>query len=948
MDQRKRLRALSPAEREQLFLRARAKANAAGRETRLRPRPPSDRPPPLSFAQERMWFLERLQAGGAAYNIAAALRVRGEPNAGLLEAALRAVGARHESLRTSVGEADGLPVQLIAPEPSLPLRRLDLSGVPDRERGERLRVALADEARQPFDLRRGPLLRATLVRLGPEEHALAVVMHHLVSDGWSLGVLVRELTSAYQDLRLGRSPSLPPLPVQYADYALWQRQELAGGRLGEQLSYWAERLRGLGPLELPTDWPRPRLQTYRGASVPARLGAPLARALRSLAHGVRATPFMVLLAGLQALLARLSGQRDVATGAPVAGRDETALEPLIGLFVNTVVIRTEVDGDAGFLTLLEQVREGALGAFANQCVPFERVVEAAGAARDPSRNPLFQAMFTLQNAPEEVFELPGLRFEPLEAKTDAAQVDIALTLGPVSDELVGYWEYNTDLFDGSTVGRWAAAFERLLAGAVADPTRPVGELALESDDEREARTRWQCGRVAAAPDAAAHELVAQRAARSPRAPALARRLRALGAGPEARVGVCAERSWQQVVALLGVLKAGAAYVPLDPALPPERLRLLAADSGARLALLGPGAGPAAAEALGAAGARPEPLGALVERAEDAPAPRARGASAAYVIYTSGSTGRPKGVLCTHRGLTNRLGWAHATFALGEGDRVALKTPFTFDVSAWEVFGPLAGGACLVVAEPGGHRDPAYLLGLFGREAVTAAHFVPPALRAFLEQDGEALRRGCGALRRVFCSGEALPPETARLLFERLPGVELHNLYGPTEASIDVTWWPCEPGGRLDAVPIGRPIDNTRAYVLDERLRPVPAGAAGELYLGGVQLARGYLDRPGLTAASFVPDPFGPEGRCTTSVAATGRSRCAASASNSGRSKRRCGRSPAWRTRPPPRSRARGAGSWWATWWGAGARRRTAGGCARRWPRRCPTTWCRRPSWRSRR
>jgi amino acid adenylation domain-containing protein len=832
---------------------------------------------PLSFAQQRLWFLDRLDPGSPAYHLPAVVRFRGPLRPDALEAALAAVARRHESLRTRFAEVGGEPVQIVSPEAPVSLPRIDLAGLPDSiRRAEALRLARA-EAVRAFDLTAGPLLRAHLVTLGPalgpalgpEDHELILVQHHIVTDGWSLDLLAGELAALYDAALDGRPSPLPEPQVQYGDFASWQRRWLEGEARQRLVDHWRDRLRGLGSLELPSDRPRPAVQTFRGGSLAFELPGVSAGDLETFGRRQGATLFITLLAAFQGLLSRWSGQADVAVGSPVAGRVRPELEDLIGFFVNTLVLRADVGGAPSFGDLLARVRESTLDAFAHQDLPFEVLVEELQPVREQGRSPLFQVLFGLQ-PPSRPLALRGLEAAVEELDAGAAKFDLALSLAPRGDVLSGWMEINADLFDPATALRLVRSFETLLRNAVADPGRPVSELPLLTlAERRQLLEEWNAtSRPYAGPELL-HERIEAQAARTPsaeavrfedgslsyaeldlRANGLAFHLRKLGVGPDVLVGVCMERSLELVVSLLAVLKAGGAYVPLDPGYPAERLAYMLEDSGtpvlltqARLA----GLLPFVAQTV------------LVDETEWAGEPsnvEVDPDGLAYMIYTSGSTGRPKGAMNTHRAIVNRLLWMQEAYGLGAGDRVLQKTPFSFDVSVWEFFWPLMTGACLVVARPEGHRDGAYLVDLIRRERVTTLHFVPSMLRAFLEQPGV---EECTSIRRVVCSGEALPHELQERFFSR-SSAELHNLYGPTEAAVDVSFWACRRDDERSLVPIGHPIANVRLHVLDSFGEPCPVGVPGELHIGGVALARGYWGRPELTADRFVPDPFAEGGR----------------------------------------------------------------------------------------
>ncbi|HEV2733901.1 MAG TPA: amino acid adenylation domain-containing protein, partial [Longimicrobiaceae bacterium] len=782
--------------------------------------------------------------------------------------------------------------QVVAEAGGWTLPAEDLSALPEGEREAEARRRVGREAARGFDLERGPLFRALLLRLAGDEHVLSVAMHHAVSDEWSVGVLVREMSALYAARVRGEDAALPELPVQYADFAAWQRGWLREGALERQLAFWRERL-GDAPraIDLPLDRPRPPVWSGRGALHAFYLPAETAERVDALARERGATPFMVLLAAFQLLLARWSGQETVVVGTPVASRQREETEGLIGFFVNVLALRADVAPDAGFAELLAGVRETALDAWAHQDLPFERLVDELQPGRDRSRTPVFQVAFVMQNAPTVAPRLPGLVVAAQEgAERATAKFDLTLEVAAEGGGLRASIEYASDLFDAATVERMARHFGLLLDAALAAPETPVAELPLLPDDERALLGAWNdTAEVFDGAGATLHALVEAQARRTPdavavavegetltyaelaaRADALAAALRSMGVGPESRVGVCMERSAELVVALLGVLRAGAAYVPLDPGYPAERLAYMVADAAVPVlltqeALRGrlPGFGgeivvvdtphPPAPSPTRGEGEHDsvEEAGAVSHSRTFALSHSS--SSLAYVIYTSGSTGQPKGAMNAHRGVVNRLLWMQRRYGLTAGDVVLQKTPFSFDVSVWEFFWPLITGARLVLARPEGHRDPAYLSELIEREGVTTLHFVPSMLQAFLDA-GEPWR--CGSVRRVVCSGEALGAEVRDRFFERLPHAELHNLYGPTEAAVDVTFHACERG--RPTVPIGRPVANTRIHVLEGELRQAPVGVPGELYIGGVQVGRGYHGRPGLTAERFVPDPYSAE------------------------------------------------------------------------------------------
>jgi amino acid adenylation domain-containing protein len=827
-----------------------------------------DRPLPLSFAQERLWFIDRLEGGSASYNLADALRLRGSLDVDALERALGEIVRRHESLRTVFSEADGSPVQVIAPFGGFALSIDDLSGLGEADRETEVRRRAREDAARPFDLTQGPLFRAALLRLADEEHVLLLCIHHIVSDGWSSGVLFRELSALYAAFARGDADPLPELPVQYADYAVWQREQLQGEMLDRQVGYWKERMAGAPALlELPADRPRPPVQSHRGAREVFGLPRGLLDRLQALGRSEGATLYMVMLSAFQLLLSKYSGSEDIVVGSPIAGRTRREVEELIGFFANTLVLRTDLGGDPTFRELLGRVREGTLGAYEHQEVPFERLVAELRPERSLSHAPLFQVMFILQNADRSGSGLAGLRMEGVAAESETTRFDLALTAVPHDGGIGCLLEYSTDLFDRSTIQRMLGHLERVLEEAATDADVRVSELELLSAEERTLVVdAWNRTEAEYPADRCIHELFEAQAARAPdaaairfagaaltyaeldeRANRLANHLRRRGVGPETRVGICLERGTELVVAILGVLKAGGAWVPLDPAYPAERLAFMLADSGAPLLLtrgpLAEGLPPHAAEVVR--------LDAERERieAESARAPAAGVLpdNLAYVIYTSGSTGRPKGVLVPHRGLANvARGHAH-DLGVEAGDRVLQFASPSFDASVFELVMALAAGATLVLGTRETLAPGPDLLRLLHDEAVTVATLPPSALAVL--PPGEL-----PALRTLMTAGEACPAE---LVDRWAPERRFFNLYGPTEATIWSATAACAPGGGRP--PIGRPVANTRAYVLDTRGAPVPVGIPGELYVGGAGVTRGYAGRPGLTAERFVPDPFGVPG-----------------------------------------------------------------------------------------
>ncbi|KSK44974.1 non-ribosomal peptide synthase/polyketide synthase [Pseudomonas aeruginosa] len=828
----------------------------------------------LSYAQQRMWFLWHLEPQSGAYNLPSAVRLNGPLDRQALERAFASLVQRHETLRTVFPRgADDSLAQAPLQRP-LEVAFEDCSGLPEAEQEARLREEAQRESLQPFDLCEGPLLRVRLIRLGEERHVLLLTLHHIVSDGWSMNVLIEEFSRFYSAYATGAEPGLSALPIQYADYALWQRSWLEAGEQERQLEYWRGKLGERHPvLELPTDHPRPAVPSYRGSRYEFSIEPALAEALRGTARRQGLTLFMLLLGGFNILLQRYSGQTDLRVGVPIANRNRAEVEGLIGLFVNTQVLRSVFDGRTSVATLLAGLKDTVLGAQAHQDLPFERLVEAFKVERSLSHSPLFQVMYNHQPLVADIEALDsvaGLSFGQLDWKSRTTQFDLSLDTYEKGGRLYAALTYATDLFEARTVERMARHWQNLLRGMLENPQASVDSLPMLDAEERyQLLEGWNATAAEYPLQRGVHRLFEEQVERTPTAPALAfgeerldyaelnRRANRLahalterGVGADRLVGVAMERSIEMVVALMAILKAGGAYVPVDPEYPEERQAYMLEDSGVELLLSQshlklPLAQGVQRIDLDQADAW------LENHAENNPGIELNGENLAYVIYTSGSTGKPKGAGNRHSALSNRLCWMQQAYGLGVGDTVLQKTPFSFDVSVWEFFWPLMSGARLVVAAPGDHRDPAKLVELINREGIDTLHFVPSMLQAFLQDEDVA---SCTSLKRIVCSGEALPADAQQQVFAKLPQAGLYNLYGPTEAAIDVTHWTCVEEGK-DAVPIGRPIANLACYILDGNLEPVPVGVLGELYLAGQGLARGYHQRPGLTAERFVASPF---------------------------------------------------------------------------------------------
>ncbi|MFL6284239.1 MAG: amino acid adenylation domain-containing protein [Pyrinomonadaceae bacterium] len=843
---------------------------------------------PASYAQQRLWLIEQLEPGSAAYNVPSAARLRGRLDTEALAGALREIVRRHESLRTRFTSVDGRPVQVIEQGVELEVPTVDLTGLEEGEREERAKELAREEARRPFDLSRAPLVRATLLRLSDEEHVLLLTMHHIVSDGWSMGVLVRELRSLYEAFAGGQRSPLAELPVQYADYAVWQRGWLEGGELDRQLSYWREMLGGAPEvLELPGDRPRPSVPSYRGASLSCLLPEGLSAELRELARREGVTLYMLLLAAWQTLLMRYTGQDDVVVGTDVANRNQRETEGLIGFFVNQLILRTDLSGDPTFRELLGRVREVCLGAYAHQDVPFEKLVEELHPARELSRSPLFQVAFTLQNAPKEELKLHGLQLDYLRLGNETAKLDMSLTMSDRGRELIAILEYSTELFDHSTGQRVLDCFRSLLESVAKGPGRKLSEVRLLAEaDERQLLEVWNDTRREYPRDSLAHELFERQAELSPervacvhggrlltyrelneRANRLARSLVTRGVGPDVLVSLLGRRGADLLTAMLAVFKAGGAYLPLDPQYPAARTAQVLRQSRSPFVLVAEEFESQlrqASEEL-AEEARPAPLviERLLEERESCENLSARSTPGdlAYVIYTSGSTGQPKGAMVEHQGMLNHLCAKVNDLELTEGDVVAQTASQCFDISVWQFLSPLMVGGCVRVYDDEVAHDPWALLKHADGDRVTVLETVPSLLRAALE-GGEESRAGgprLDSLRWMVVTGEALPPELCRRWLAKYPRVTMVNAYGPTECSDDVTHhFISEAPAEETRTPIGKALMNTRLYVLDSHMSPVPVGVAGELYVGGDGVGRGYFRDPSRTAAVFIPDSFSGE------------------------------------------------------------------------------------------
>ncbi|MEJ2636856.1 MAG: amino acid adenylation domain-containing protein [Calditrichia bacterium] len=833
-----------------------------------------ENPLPLSFSQQRLWFLDKLKPDNPTYNIPSAIRFKGNLDIPALKKSIENLVRRHEILRTCFGESDGQPVQIISENFKVELSINDLSEIPTAVQEDKAREIAKKEALKPFDLKNGPLFRVALLRLAAEDHIVLFTMHHTVSDGWSVGVLIHEISVSYDAVLNNSAAELPELKIQYADYAAWQRKLLSGPVYDNQLAYWKNQLDGIPPvLELPFDRPRPSTQSSRGANRSVLLSRELTDKLRELSRRESVTLFMTVLAAFQSLLQRLSGQNDVVVGTPIAGRTHLALENLIGFFVNTLALRANFSESPTFRELLRQVRDVTLGAYRHQDLPFEKLVEELHPVRDMSHQPIFQVMLVFQNLPMQAFGISDLSVEPFLFETGTAAFDLSLIMMETEDGLISNFEYNADLFDESTIERMLEHFELLLQNIVADPDQKVAEIPILTDFEKEKLfVDWNCTETEYPSNRCVHEWFESIAAEQPEAIAaifqkdeytpaeqvsygrlnahannLAARLVGLGIGPDKLVGICMERSFEMVYAILAVLKAGGAFVPIDPAYPAERIEYMLNDSGTQILLTQSNL----VGHLSASSVQVLCLDEELDEIQNEEGPNLNipvtPDNLAYVIYTSGSTGKPKGTMLRHRGMCNLATAQVQAFGVGPGSRIFQFSSLSFDASVWELAMAFLSGAalCLTSRETvaSGHS-----LAKVMKEQKVNVITLPPSVLAVLPEEE------LPDLKVLITAGEAVSNELVR---KWSAGRKFFNAYGPTETTVCASMYLCEkeyPKGP----PIGRPISNFKLYILDSHFQQVPIGVAGELCVDGVGLARGYLNRPGLTAEKFIPNIFSRE------------------------------------------------------------------------------------------
>jgi amino acid adenylation domain-containing protein len=838
---------------------------------------------PLSAAQQRIWLMQQLEPEIPFANRPLAIRLKGLLDQQILSQSLSVILQRHEALRTIFPVENGTPWQQILSPWTLIPTVIDLRSLPPHQQLAAARTMAIAAAQQPFDLASGPLIQASLLQLSESDHILLLCMHHIVFDGWSETLLLKELDHLYCAIATHQTPDLPQLPIQYQDFACWQKQRLQGSFLAEQLQYWQQQLgEPRSILELPADYPRSTVRTFQAQYVSIRLPASLTQSLKSLSQQAGVTLFMTLLAAFQTLLHRYTEQEKLAVGVPVAGRNRTEIEALIGVFMNTLVLQSDLSGNPSFRELLDRVRQVALGAYSHQELPFEKLIEVLNPDRLTNRWPLFQVLFNFRNRPQthttqtEITPPKPLLIEPFEVDWGMmGGLELILEVTARSEELDCQFRYPAELFTEQTILRLAGHFRTLLENVVLHPDQAIDSLTLITPAERHQvlvawnRTEVEYFQRHSSPESV-HELVEAQVQRTPDAIAvvfedqqltyqqlnqaanqLAHYLKQQGIAPDVLVGICIERSLEMVIGILATLKAGGAYVPLDTEYPPERLAFMVQDSQISVLLTQRSlqqilpVGQAQVLCLD----RDQHLwnAANTENCHHKTTPD----HLLYVMYTSGTTGRPKGVMITHRGGCNHLSWRQNYFAVTPADRILQQSSLNFDDSFWQIFEPLITGAQLVIPQSSQYQDPHYLIEMIAQHKITALSFVPSVLQLLLE---EPEIKKCTTLKRIIVGGEVVSAKLQQRFFQCL-NADLYNGYGPTEATVAVIYWKCQQGDRRPTVPIGRPISNTQIYLLDPQLQPVPIGVPGELYIGGTSLARGYLHHPHLTAEKFIPNPF---------------------------------------------------------------------------------------------
>lgn len=849
---------------KQALLRARLKQGAT-KEDRIPRRQSTDAP--LSFAQQRLWFLDQFYPRSCAYNVARVFRLVGNLDLDALQKAVNSMVQRHEILRTTFRIVKEEPVQVVAQECRAAIHTSDLRSIPATEREAKADQIVTNEVVRPFDLSSDMMLRATLLRVEDEEHVLVLMTHHIVSDGWSKGVMFRELAAFYNGAVRKEPVSLPELQIQYADFAAWQKNWVKGALLQKQLAYWKRQLEGApGLLELPTDYPRPAVQGFSGATECYAFPLELTQNLKAFSQREGMTLFMTLLAAFQVLLARYTNQEDIVVGTPIAGRGRAELEPLIGDFVNMLAIRVDLSGNPSFRDVLRRVKEVALQAYDNQDLPFESLVEELEHGRDMSRAPIFQTIFILETAPPAPPAMEGLKVRTVDYDPPTAKNDLILILADTPEGLKAKLEYRTDLFTKASIDRFARHFQTLLQSILANPDGPILQLPIMPQQEKQqVLTAWNDTATGRPLERCIHQLFEAQCARTPNAVAvqfrdrqltyrelneranqLAHHLRKLGVAPDSRVGICVHRSPEMMVGLLGIMKAGGAYVPLDPTYPRERLEFMLEDGGAGVLVTEKNLLESLSSQRAHVVCIDRDWAVIAQESAANPESTATPENLSYVIFTSGSTGRPKGVQLQHRNVVNFIYSVQRLFSLGESDRYLGVASMSFDASVLDFYLPLSVGARLVIVDVETTRDGSALANTMANAGITAMHATPSTWRSLVDAGWPG-----DSKLKIFSGGEALPWDLAELLLPRCSA--LWNLYGPTETAV---YSAIHKVAKSDGtVLVGRPVDNTQIYILDSLLQPTPIGVPGEICIAGAGVARGYLNRPELTRERFIQDPF---------------------------------------------------------------------------------------------
>ncbi len=828
---------------------------------------------PLSFAQQRLWFLEQLEPGNATYNIPGVVRIHGSIRVEVLEKSINAIIKRHESLRTIFLSEEGKAKQFILPELRIHIDVDEVTGLDDGKLNDKTTELIKIEAKIPFDLSKGPLIRSRLLKLNKEDHILIITTHHIISDGWSLDIFVKELFEFYRAYYFGKQPRLKELPIQYVDFAAWQRIWLKGEIFNYQINYWKNKLHQLPPLlELPTDYPRPAFQSQNGKRIEFEIDTKMVKELMQLGLKENATIYIILLTTFNILLKKYTYSNDIVLGTPVAGRNRKEIEPLIGFFVNTLVLRNDLSGDPVFKHLVQSVKQSFIEALNHQDIPFEKLVDELNIERTLSHSPLFQVLFVFNNSPLTKIELENISLQPMTLDLGTAKFDVTMALTRKDERIKGVIEFNSDLFRENTIRRMISHYQNLLKIITKNPVKHISQLSIITDEEKFnlinnlysaekytdittnildviAEQSMKYAKKTAIVFEGNSVSYAEFNSRTNR---LARYLEKKGVQQEELVAVCLDRSFEMLYALHGIIKAGGAYLPIDPSNPEDRINYILKDSGAKIILTD----KINKTKISSNDCKIIELdkieNELMLESGDYLEKEIELNNIIYCLYTSGSTGKPKGTLVQHLSVINNLLWMKDEYGFDESDIIMQKTPYTFDVSVWELFIPFMCGATLVIAKPEGHKDSVYIKELVKKEKITSIHFVPALLQVFIEEAG--IKEYCKTLKRIIVSGEDISYDLQSRYYEILE-VPMHNLYGPTEATVHVSYWECSTSVDLKSVPMGKPIWNTQLYVLDENFEPVPIGVEGELYIGGLSLARGYLNRFDLTAERFIPDPY---------------------------------------------------------------------------------------------